>query len=139
MIPATFSAALPLARPVAWRETAPLGELPPLIDTGLVTLATQYQSEFAIHARAILGLPVDVALREPGASAVIYGGLEAKGIAFEGVAEALAVPGADLRLFGKPESFAKRRMGVALARGADTDQARARATEAAGKVRPVAG
>ena len=107
-------------------------------DTGLVTLATQYQSEFAIHARAILGLPVDVGLREPGASAVIYGGLEAQGIAFEGVAEALAVPGADLRLFGKPESFARRRMGVALARGADADQARARAAEAAGKVRPVA-
>ena len=107
-------------------------------DTGLVTLATQYQSEFAIHARAILGLPVDVGLREPGASAVIYGGLEAQGIAFEGVAEALAVPGADLRLFGKPESFARRRMGVALARGADVDQARARAAEAAGKVTPVA-
>jgi phosphoribosylglycinamide formyltransferase 2 len=106
-------------------------------DTGLVTLATQYQSEFAIHARAILGLPVDVTLREPGASAVIYGGLEARGIAFEGVAEALAVPGADLRLFGKPESFARRRMGVALARGADVDEARARATEAAGKVRPM--
>jgi phosphoribosylglycinamide formyltransferase 2 len=108
-------------------------------DTGLVTLVTQYQSEFAIHARAILGLPVDVALREPGASAVIYGGLEARGVAFEGVAEALAVPGADLRLFGKPESFARRRMGVALARGADTDDARARATEAAGKVKPVTG
>ncbi len=108
-------------------------------DTGLVTLATQYQSEFAIHARAILGLPVDVSLREPGASAVIYGGLEAKGIAFEGVADALAVPGADLRLFGKPESFTRRRMGVALARGADVAEARARATEAAGKVRPVAG
>jgi phosphoribosylglycinamide formyltransferase 2 len=108
-------------------------------DTGLVTLATQYQSEFAIHARAILGLPVDVSLREPGASAVIYGGLEARGIAFEGVAEALSVPGADLRLFGKPESFLRRRMGVALARGADTDEARARATEAAGKVRPVTG
>jgi phosphoribosylglycinamide formyltransferase 2 len=106
-------------------------------DTGLVTLATQYQSEFAIHARAILGLPVDVTLREPGASAVIYGGLEAKGIAFEGVAEALAVPGADLRLFGKPESFLRRRMGVALARGHDVDAARLRATEAAGKVRPV--
>ena len=106
-------------------------------DTGLVTLATQYQSEFAIHARAILGLPVDVTLREPGASAVIYGGLDAHGIAFEGVAEALAVPGADLRLFGKPESFLRRRMGVALARGADVDEARARATEAAGKVRPV--
>jgi len=108
-------------------------------DTGLVTLVTQYQSEFALHARAILGLPTDVALREPGASAVIYGGLEARGIAFDGVAEALSVPGADLRLFGKPESFARRRMGVALARGADVEEARARATEAAGRVRPVAG
>jgi len=105
-------------------------------DTGLVTLVSQYQSEFAIHARAILGLPVDVGLREPGASAVIYGGLEAKGVAYEGVAEALAVPGADLRLFGKPESFLRRRMGVALARGADVDQARARAREAAAKVKP---
>jgi phosphoribosylglycinamide formyltransferase 2 len=107
-------------------------------DTGLVTLATQYQSEFAIHARAILGLPVDVALREPGASAVIYGGLDATGIAFDGVAEALAVPGADLRLFGKPESYLRRRMGVALARGGDVDEARKRATEAAGKVKPQA-
>ena len=106
-------------------------------DTGLVTLATQYQSEFAIHARAILGLPVDVSLREPGASAVIYGSLEAKGGAFEGVAEALRVLGADLRLFGKPESFLRRRMGVALARGASVEEARARATQAAGKVRPV--
>ena len=106
-------------------------------DTGLVTLVTQYQSEFAIHARAILGLPVDVTLREPGASAVIYGGLDAKGIAFDGVAEALTVPGADLRLFGKPESFLRRRMGVALARAKDTDEARARAAEAAAKVRPV--
>ncbi|MBI1197208.1 MAG: formate-dependent phosphoribosylglycinamide formyltransferase [Phenylobacterium sp.] len=108
-------------------------------DTGLVTLVTQHQSEFALHARAILGLPVDVTQREPGASAVIYGGLEARGIAFEGVAKALAVPGADLRLFGKPESFARRRMGVALARGADVDEARERAREAAGKVKPVAG
>ena len=108
-------------------------------DTGLVTLATQVQSEFAIHARAILGLPVDVSLREPGASAVIYGGLEARGIAFEGVAEALAVPGADLRLFGKPESFERRRMGVALARRPHVEEARARAREAAGKVKPVAG
>jgi len=106
-------------------------------DTGLVTLMTQYQSEFAIHARAILGLPVDVTMREPGASAVIYGGMDAKGIAFDGVAEALAVPGADLRLFGKPESFLRRRMGVALARAADTDEARKRAAEAAAKVRPV--
>lgn len=108
-------------------------------DTGLVTLATQHFSEFALHARAILGLPTDVSLREPGASAVIYGGMEAKGIAFEGVAEALAVPHADLRLFGKPEAYERRRMGVALARGGDVDEARARAREAAGKVRPIKG
>lgn len=108
-------------------------------DTGLVTLTTQHQSEFALHARAILGLPVDVSLREPGASAVIYGGLEARGIAFDGVVEALSVPGADLRLFGKPESFERRRMGVALARGDSVDQARERAREAASRVKPVAG
>lgn len=107
-------------------------------DTGLVTLASQRFSEFELHARAILGLPVDVSLRAPGASAVIYGGADAKGIAFEGVADALRVPGVDLRLFGKPESFKKRRMGVAVASGADTDEARSRAKLAAGKVRPVA-
>lgn len=106
-------------------------------DTGLVTLASQHQSEFALHARAILGLPVDVSLRAPGASAVIYGGMEAQGIAFEGVAEALAVPQAELRLFGKPETFNKRRMGVAVARGADTEQARQRAKQAAALVKPV--
>ncbi|MBI2261014.1 MAG: formate-dependent phosphoribosylglycinamide formyltransferase [Caulobacterales bacterium] len=108
-------------------------------DTGLVTLATQTMSEFALHARAILGLPVDVSQRDIGASAVIYGGMEATGIAFEGVAEALAVPTADLRLFGKPESFERRRMGVATARGETTGQARERAREAASRVRPVAG
>lgn len=108
-------------------------------DTGLVTLATQTMSEFALHARAILGLPVDVSQREVGASAVIYGGMDAEGIAFEGVAEALSVPTADLRLFGKPEAFERRRMGVALARGETTDQARERATLAASRVRPVAG
>lgn len=106
-------------------------------DTGLVTLATQIQSEFALHTRAILGLPTDATRRAIGASAVIYGGLEAQGVAYEGVAQALSVPTADLRLFGKPEAFERRRMGVALARAADTDTARARATEAAGKVRPV--
>ena len=106
-------------------------------DTGLVTLCSQRFSEFELHARAILGLPVDTSLREPGASAVIYGGLEETGIAFEGVVEALAVPNADLRLFGKPESFTKRRMGVALATGATTDEARARARQAAAAVRPV--
>ncbi|MFP5468041.1 MAG: formate-dependent phosphoribosylglycinamide formyltransferase [Gammaproteobacteria bacterium] len=105
-------------------------------DTGLVTLCTQHQSEFELHARAILGLPVDTSLRNPGASAVIYGGVDAQGIVFDGVDEALRVPGTDLRLFGKPESFARRRMGVALARAADTDTARANAKLAAGKVRP---
>lgn len=108
-------------------------------DTGLVTLATQTMSEFALHARAILGLPVDASQREIGASAVIYGGIDAQGVVFEGVADALRVPTADLRLFGKPEAFARRRMGVALARGDDTEQARERAREAAGKVRVVAG
>ena len=108
-------------------------------DTGLVTLVSQRQSEFALHARAILGLPIDASPSDTAASAVIYGGMDATGIAFEGVAEALSVPGADLRLFGKPESFTRRRMGVALARGSDVDEARARATEAAGKVRPVEG
>jgi len=108
-------------------------------DTGLVTLASQRFSEFELHARAILGLPVDTTARGPGASAVIYGGMDARGIAFEGVQEALAVPGADLRLFGKPESFVKRRMGVALATGADTDEARSRARAAASAVRPVPG
>ena len=108
-------------------------------DTGLVTLATQHQSEFALHARAILGLPVNTALREPGASAVIYGGMDAVGVAFEGVAEALAIPGADLRLFGKPQAFEKRRMGVALARWTSVEEARTRAKEAAGLVRVVKG
>jgi phosphoribosylglycinamide formyltransferase 2 len=107
-------------------------------DTGLVTLCTQRYSEFELHARAILGLPVDASLREPGASAVIYGGVEAQDVVYEGVAEALSVPGADLRLFGKPESFVKRRMGVALATGATIDEARERARCAAAKVRVVA-
>jgi phosphoribosylglycinamide formyltransferase 2 len=106
-------------------------------DTGLVTLASQRLSEFELHARAILGLPVDVSLRAPGASAVIYGGMEEKGIAFDGVAEALAVPTSDLRLFGKPESFVKRRMGVAVANGEDTDEARSRARLAASRVKPL--
>jgi phosphoribosylglycinamide formyltransferase 2 len=108
-------------------------------DTGLVTLCSQRFSEFELHARAILGLPVDTALREPGASAVIYGGMDEQGIAFEGLEDALAVPRTDLRLFGKPESFKKRRMGVAVSAGADTDEARQRAKLAASKVKPVKG
>jgi phosphoribosylglycinamide formyltransferase 2 len=106
-------------------------------DTGLVTLVSQYQSEFALHARAILGLPVSTALKSPGASAVIYGGMDGKGIAFEGAERALEVPETELRLFGKPESFVKRRMGVALARGNDTSEARQRAKLAASLMKPI--
>lgn len=107
-------------------------------DTGMVTLVSQHQNEFELHARAILGLPVDVNMRSPGASAVIYGGLEKQGIAFEGVAEALSVPGSDLRLFGKPESYIKRRMGVALAYGENITEARDRAKSVASKIKPIA-
>ena len=108
-------------------------------DTGMVTMCSQVFNEFELHARAILGLPINTALRAPGASAVIYGQLEQKGIAFTGVAEALRVPQSDIRLFGKPESFTRRRMGVALANGKDTDEARSRAKLAASKVVPVKG
>jgi phosphoribosylglycinamide formyltransferase 2 len=106
-------------------------------DTGMVTMCSQVQNEFELHARAILGLPVNTALRRPGASAVIYGGMEGKGIAFEGVAEALTVPETDLRLFGKPESFMKRRMGVALANADTTDEARKRAKQTVSCIRSV--
>ena len=108
-------------------------------DTGLVTLCTQWQNEFELHARAILGLPVNTALKSPGASAVIYGGVDAAGIVFDGVADALRVPNTDIRLFGKPESFAKRRMGVALAFADDVALARTRAKLAASKVKPRLG
>jgi phosphoribosylglycinamide formyltransferase 2 len=106
-------------------------------DTGLVTLVSQYQSEFALHARAILGLPVSTEMVSPGASAVIYGGVEAGALGFEGVGDALAIPGSELRLFGKPQSFVKRRMGVALARAATADEARDKAKRTAGAVKPV--
>jgi phosphoribosylglycinamide formyltransferase 2 len=107
-------------------------------DTGMVTMITQWQNEFELHARAILGLPVDTALKSPGASAVIYGGVEAQAVVFEGVAEALAVPNSELRLFGKPESFVKRRMGVALVHAEDVDTARREAKRAAACVKPRA-
>jgi phosphoribosylglycinamide formyltransferase 2 len=106
-------------------------------DTGMVTMATQWQNEFELHARAILGLPVSTTLRNAGASAVIYGGLEEEGIAYDGVDEAMRVPDTELRLFGKPESFTRRRMGVALAYGTDIDECRERAKESASRVKPL--
>jgi phosphoribosylglycinamide formyltransferase 2 len=105
-------------------------------DTGMVTFTTQVQNECELHARAILGLPVNTALRSPGASAVIYGGVDAVGVVFDGVAQALQVPSTDIRLFGKPESFARRRMGVALAQHSDVAQARVNAKLAASLVKP---
>jgi len=105
-------------------------------DTGMVTMCTQWQNEFELHARAILGLPVDTSLKSPGASAVIYGGVDASGIVFDGVADALRVPHSEVRLFGKPESFVKRRMGVALVHDADVAHARRQAKLAASLVKP---
>ena len=105
-------------------------------DTGMVTMCSQRFSEFDLHARAILGLPVDVSLREAGASAVIYGQHESQNLIFDGVDAALAVPNSDIRLFGKPESFVKRRMGVTLATGKDVTEARERAKLVASLVKP---
>jgi len=105
-------------------------------DTGMVTMITQWQNEFELHARAILGLPVSTALKSAGASAVIYGGADATGLVFDGVDAALRVPNTELRLFGKPESFKKRRMGVALAFDDDVELARVRAKQAAACVKP---
>jgi len=106
-------------------------------DTGMVTMTTQFQNEFELHARAILGLPVDTGLARTGASAVIYGGMEAKGIRYAGVATALGVPESELRLFGKPEAFERRRMGVALARADSVEEARERAQRAAALVQTL--
>jgi len=107
-------------------------------DTGMVTMITQAQNEFALHVRAILGLPVGTRMRRAGASAVIYGGISGEGVVFEGVDEALRIPETNLRLFGKPVSYERRRMGVALAAADNVDVARRRAKDCAAKVRPRA-
>lgn len=107
-------------------------------DTGMVTMVTQSQSEFALHARALLGLPVSTHLLRHGASAVLYGGVEAHAIVYEGLEEALLVPETQIRLFGKPEAHVRRRMGVVLANANTVEEARSRAREAAAKVRALA-
>ena len=104
-------------------------------DTGMVTMITQYQNEFELHARAVLGLPVSTALKSAGASAVIYGGMDKKAIEFSDIEKALTVPQTDLRLFGKPEAFKRRRMGVALAYAESTDAARTNAKKTASLVK----
>jgi len=107
-------------------------------DTGMVTMISQNVSEFELHVRAILGLPVPpVENLGPAASHVILAEEQAAEVAFEGVEQALAVPGSKLRLFGKPDTRKGRRMGVALAFGSDTDEARRKAEQAAHAVRIV--
>lgn len=106
-------------------------------DTGLVTLISQWQNEFELHARAVLGFPVSTELRTPGASAVIYGQKDGEGVAFTGVDKALLTPHSEIRLFGKPAAFVRRRMGVAVAAGGDIETARERARRAAGAVAPA--
>ena len=104
-------------------------------DTGLVTLASQFQSEFELHARAILGLPINTARHSAAASAVIYAGVDADNLSFSDLNLALFNPNTDLRLFGKPEGFKRRRMGVATARAETTEQARELALHSAAQVR----
>ena len=103
-------------------------------DTGMVTMVTQRQNEFELHARAILGLPVNTQLHQAGASAVILGGIDAVGVVYDGLATALADPDTEVRLFGKPEAFVHRRMGVALATAEDTQEARKKALKAASAI-----
>lgn len=103
-------------------------------DTGMVTLVTQMQTEFDLHARAILGLPVNTQLKNIGASAVILSPIDAKNLNYEGLEKALTVPNTDVRLFGKPEAFINRRMGVALAIANSADIARNNAVQAANAV-----
>ena len=103
-------------------------------DTGLVTLASQFQSEFELHARAILGFPVNTPRHSMAASAVIYAGVDDLNLSFSGLNLALVHPDTDLRLFGKPEGFKRRRMGVATARAETTDQARELAQQTAAQI-----
>ncbi|MCK9606518.1 MAG: formate-dependent phosphoribosylglycinamide formyltransferase [Methylomonas sp.] len=103
-------------------------------DTGMVTMVSQVQSEFDLHARAILGLPVNTALDKIGASAVILGGIDAKAVMYRGLSQALAVADSEIRLFGKPEAFVARRMGVALTTADTVSDARAKAVSAAAMI-----
>ena len=107
-------------------------------DTGMVTLVSQNLSEFDLHARAIMGLPIPTPIRaRPSASAVILADRDGEALSYSGLVDALGTPGGtvDVRIFGKPTSRPYRRMGVTLASAGDTDTARRIAAEAAGKVR----
>lgn len=99
-------------------------------DTGLVTLASQFQSEFELHARAILGLPVNTKRHSEAASAVIYAGITGSNLQYQNLERVLSHPHTDLRLFGKPKGLTKRRMGVVTAYAQTTEQARQIAQDA---------
>jgi phosphoribosylglycinamide formyltransferase 2 len=104
-------------------------------DTGMVTMISQNMSEFELHVRAIAGLPIgEITLLSPGASSVILASSTTENPVFIGVNEALKVPTSKLRIFGKPKAHPNRRMGVALAIGTTTDEARARANACAGAI-----
>jgi len=105
-------------------------------DTGMVTMVSQYMSEFELHVRAIAGLPIGaIGLVSPGASAVILASEESDRPQFTGIDQALQVPTSKLRLFGKPTSHKNRRMGVALALGSTIEEARERAKAAADAIK----
>ena len=106
-------------------------------ETGLVTLGSQRLSEFELHARAVLGLPIDTTLLYPAASSVIKSPYDGEGLGFWGVDAALATPGTDVRLFGKPEAHVGRRLGVVVATGVDVEDALNKSQSAAQKIRVV--
>lgn len=104
-------------------------------DTGMVTMASQRMSQFELHVRAILGLPIpEIEQLAPAASAVVLSTIDTKAPRFEGVPDALQQPGTTIRIFGKPEAHPKRRMAVALATGTTTDEARTKAKAAAKQI-----
>lgn len=105
-------------------------------DTGMVTMVSQNQSEFALHVRAILGLPIGaIELTRPGASAVVLAEEATDAPTFSGMDEALQVPTSQIRLFGKPRAYKNRRMGVALALGDSVEEARDRAKTSASRIK----
>lgn len=103
-------------------------------DTGTVTLATQRFSQFDLHARAILGLPIDVTLTSPGAAANLVAERSSRNVSYTGIAEALAVPESDVHIYGKPTAYPGRQMGVVLTTGETVEEARSNATQAAAQI-----
>ncbi len=105
-------------------------------DTGMVTMISQDLSEFALHARAVLGLPIpNIAFHGPSASKAVVVEGESKDIVFSGLEDALSIPDTSIRIFGKPEVSGHRRMAVLLARGNSVEEARQKVQEMAKKIK----